>query len=37
MDLKYDMKKQENHFMMIENFIEKYIPVRIQSQISETL
>ncbi len=37
MDLKYDMKSQGNHFMMIENFIEKYVPVRIQSQISETL
>ena len=27
----------ENHFAMVENFVEKYIPVRIQSQISETL
>ena len=26
-----------NHFAMVENFVEKYIPVRIQSQISETL
>ena len=26
-----------NHFAMVENFVEKFIPIRIQSQISETL
>jgi len=28
---------KENHIVTIENFIEKYLPVRILSQISEVL
>mmetsp|Transcript_681 Transcript_681/g.734 ORF Transcript_681/g.734 Transcript_681/m.734 type:complete len:119 (+) Transcript_681:960-1316(+) len=39
-----DMKKvheeldtRTNQFNTVENFIEKYVPIRIQSQISETL
>ena len=31
------MSNNVNHFAMVENFVEKYIPVRIQSQISQTL
>jgi hypothetical protein len=30
-------ENHENHFAMVENFVEKFIPVRIQSQISETI
>ena len=39
-ELEYLREKSEtceNHFAMVENFVEKYIPIRIQSQISETL
>lgn len=36
-----DFKKRNdnntNHFAMVENFIEKYLPLQIQSQISQTL
>lgn len=35
--LKETSELHENHFSMVENFTEKYIPIRIQSQISETL
>jgi len=35
--IKTDAANHANHFAMVENFIEKYIPVRIQSQISFTL
>ena len=35
--LRESSEMHENHFAMVENFVEKYIPVRIQSQISETL
>ena len=31
------MDNHGNHFAMVENFVEKYIPIRIQSTISETL
>jgi hypothetical protein len=27
----------ENHFAMVENFVEKYLPIGIQTQISNTL
>ena len=30
-------ENHENHFAMVENFVEKFIPVRIQAQISETI
>ena len=36
-DLRKQAENHGNHFAMVENFVEKYIPVRIQSQISETL
>ena len=29
-------ENHENHYAMLENFVEKYIPIRIQSQMSET-
>lgn len=35
--IKEIQENHENHFAMVENFVEKFIPVRIQSQISETL
>ena len=35
--VKRDAENHANHFAMIENFVEKYIPIRIQSQISMTL
>ena len=35
--LRAKTETHENHFAMVENFVEKYVPVRIQSQISETL
>lgn len=31
------MENYGNHFAMVENFVEKYIPIRIQSTISEAL
>ena len=31
------MDEFSNEFMRLENFIEKYIPLRMQNQISETL
>lgn len=34
---KYETQNHGNHFAMVENFIDKYVPVLIQSQISETL
>lgn len=40
LELEYLREKSEtceNHFAMVENFVEKYIPIRIQSQISETM
>lgn len=37
MAFKENLENNTNHFAMVENFIEKYIPVRIQSQISESL
>jgi hypothetical protein len=30
-------ESHENHFAMVENFVEKFVPVRIQGQISETI
>jgi len=35
--LKIDTDNHGNHFAMVENFVEKYIPIRIQSTISEAL
>jgi len=35
--LKYDVENHGNHFAMVENFVEKYIPIRIQSTISEVM
>ena len=35
--LRLDSENHGNHFAMIENFVEKYIPIRIQSTISEVL
>ena len=35
--IKIDVDNHGNHFAMVENFVEKYIPIRIQSTISETL
>ena len=32
-----EMDQKTNQFNTVENFVEKYIPIRIQSQISETL
>lgn len=32
-----DVENYGNHFAMVENFVEKYIPIRIQSTISEVL
>jgi hypothetical protein len=36
-ELRNDTDNHGNHFAMVENFIEKYIPIRIQSTISEVL
>ena len=36
-DLQEQTDKQRNHSFTLENFMEKYVPMRIQSQISETL
>ena len=36
-ELKMDVENHGNHFAMVENFVEKYIPIRIQSTISEVL
>eukprot|EP00347_Sterkiella_histriomuscorum_P004957 403358437 len=35
--IKLDVDNHGNHFAMVENFVEKYIPIRIQSTISEVL
>ena len=35
--LQVDLDNKTNQFNTVENFVEKYIPIRIQSQISETL
>lgn len=35
--LKESSELHENHFAMVENFVEKYVPIGCQSQISETL
>jgi len=35
--MKETSEVHENHFAMVENFVEKYMPIRIQSQLSETL
>lgn len=35
--MKLDIDNHGNHFAMVENFVEKYIPIRIQSTISEVL
>ena len=35
--IKQDVENHGNHFAMVENFVEKYIPIRIQSTISEVL
>lgn len=32
-----DVDNHGNHFAMVENFVEKYVPIRIQSTISEVL
>ena len=32
-----DLDNKTNQFNTVENFVEKYIPIRIQSMISETL
>ena len=32
-----ELDEKTNQFNTVENFVEKYIPLRIQSQISETL
>lgn len=32
-----EIDEKTNQFNTVENFVEKYIPIRIQSQISETL
>jgi hypothetical protein len=37
MEVKLKVENNTNHFAMIENFIDKYQPVRIQTMISETL
>lgn len=36
-DFKKDLIKAKNQFQMIENFVDKYQPVRMQSLIGETL
>lgn len=33
--MRADIDNHGNHFAMVENFVEKYIPIRIQSTISE--
>ena len=35
--IKKKSENNSNHFAMVENFIEKYLPLQIQSQISVTL
>ena len=35
--LREQAENNGNHFAMVENYVEKYLPVRIQGQISETL
>ena len=35
--MRADIDNHGNHFAMVENFVEKYIPIRIQSTISEVL
>ena len=32
-----EIENHGNHFAMVENFVEKYVPIRIQSTISEAL
>lgn len=35
--MRTDIDNHGDHFAMVENFVEKYIPIRIQSTISENL
>ena len=37
LELQEQTDKHRNHSLTLENFMEKYVPMRIQSQISETL
>ncbi len=37
MKMQKELDEKTNQFNTVENFVEKYIPIRIQSQISETL
>ena len=34
-EVKARVEDNTNHFAMIENFVEKYLPIRIQNQLSE--
>ena len=36
-DMKKEMAISENHLNMIENFIDKYLPIRVQSHLSEVI
>ena len=36
-DMKKELAINENHLNMIENFIDKYLPIRVQSHLSEIL
>lgn len=35
-DLRENMEENQNRFAMVENFVEKYQPVRVQNMIKET-
>lgn len=37
LQLREQAENNGNHFAMVENYVEKYLPVRVQGQISETL
>ena len=32
-----EISLKENHIVTIENFVEKYLPIRVMAQINETL
>ena len=34
---KENLEANTNHFIMVENFIDKYMPLRIQNQIAEMI
>ena len=36
-DMKKEIALSENHLITIESFVDKYLPIRVQSQLSELL